>query len=473
MECLSGGSLLDLIMGSGRMDERQTRLYFRQILTGVRFCHSKGIYHRDLKPDNILLTSDLLTAKVADFGLATLVDGSLSSSGNRRGSRCGSTLYAAPEVFRGDTEPYLPGPADVWGCGMLLYIMAAGFPPFQDPNPSRLVEKIQAGAVKFPSWFSASLKDLLRKVIKADPIDRFTFDEIMEHPWYSEGAIASKPLSKSAHRLNIPNQALKTLVPQLGSVTPSPPASPSQSRPARDRLVQSADSSIRINLTSSFPSTSSATSSNGQPIGSEYQDVFESTLRLLTSRTFQSDESDSPVSNSPRTSSDVAISSVHELSDPDVDSFLTPEVVPIANAFTLINLSGAFDLTRLFVGPALKPFTLAHATKFVFHGKSVTHGYHALVDIVDSLAMSVRKFEQAGRMVIKGWNKHTSSSATFQAQLYTLLQNACLVEFSFLSGSEDAYYNLYRTIWELATKEQASTSVYFEQLLDASELTEN
>lgn len=472
MECLSGGSLLDLIMGSGRMDERQTRLYFRQILAGVEFCHSKGIYHRDLKPDNILLTSDLLTAKVADFGLATLVDGGLSNASNRRGSRCGSTLYAAPEVFNADVDPYLPGPADVWGCGLLLYIMAAGFPPFQDSNPSKLVEKIVAAGIKFPSWFSPSLKDLLRKILKADPIDRFTFEEIKEHPWFSDSNIASKPLSKSAHRLNTPNHALKTLIPQLNSASsPSPPASPRHGRISRDRLSHSTDSAAR-NLTSSFTSvSSSATSSNGLPIGFEYQDVFESTLRLLTQKTQKSDDSDSLASNSPRTSlsSDLGTSGVFELSDPSVDSILTPEIVPIANAFTLINLSGAFDLTRLFFGPALKPFTLAHATKFVFHGKSVTNGYHALVDITETLALSVRKFEQAGRMVIKGWSKQTSSSATFQVQIYTLLQNACLVEFSYLSGTEDAYYHLYRTIWELATKEHAS-SAFFEELLDASDL---
>lgn len=466
---------MDLIMGSGRMDERQTRLYFRQILAGLELCHSQGIYHRDLKPDNILLTSDLLTAKIADFGLATLVEGNATNNGNRRGSRCGSTLYAAPEVFNAEVEPYLPGPADVWGCGMLLYIMAAGFPPFQDSNPSRLVEKIRAAGVKFPSWFSASLKDLLRKMLKADPIERFTLAEVKEHPWYYESAIASKPLSKSAHRLNLPNQALKTLIPHL-NLSPSPPSSPGRSRVSRDRNQESSDdSNTPKNLSTSFTSTmSTITSSSGQPVGSEYQEVFESTIRLLTQRTFQAEDSDTQASNSPRTSfsSDLGTSGVHELSDPDVDSFLTPEVVPIANAFTLINISGAFDLTRLFFGPAVKPFTLAHATKFVFHGRSVTSGYHSLINIIDSLAFSVRKFEQAGRIVIKGWNKQTASSATFQVQLYTLLQNACLVEFSYLSGSEDAYYYLYRTIWGLATKDSSAASAYFEELLEASDLSE-
>lgn len=527
MECMSGGSLLDLIMGSGRMDERQTRLYFRQILTGVEFCHSRGIYHRDLKPDNILLTSDLLTAKVADFGLATLVERGASQNGEsmRRGSRCGSTLYAAPEVFNGDEEPYLPGPADVWGCGLLLYVLAAGFPPFQDNDPQRLVAKIQAAGVKFPSWFSADLKDLLRRMLKADPNERYTIREVKRHVWYSELAVASKPLSPSTRRLNSPSHSLKSLLPQFPTPSSSSPPryglsmsvgarpsenisgaqpmpldtpsqhSPSSAIPISTSLRASTSSLIpRVSETSSSFNLSSSLSSSytGMAPTIVPDEVFESTLRLLVPRLQFGDQettNTNPNNESPRTpkspktqttpftSSDSDFGaagsvSVQELSDPEVDEVLvTPDTVPIANAFTLINMSGAFDLTRLFCGPALKPFTLAHVTKFVFHKHSVTTAYHALVDIMETLALSVRKFEQAGRIVIKGWSAATSSSASFQCQLYTLLPKACLVEFSFLSGSEDAYYSLYRTIWEVATNTKTTTEC-FEELLEASDLSE-
>lgn len=181
MECVGGGALLDHLVDYGKMSEDTSREYFVQIVNGVKVCHSRNIFHRDLKPDNILLTEDLLTAKVGDFGLAALV---IDNSDAWRKTRCGSELYAAPEVFF--EEEYHPGPADIWGLGTILYCMISGFPPFQDKDPITLFEKVQNAKVKYPPWISADAKDLLKNIFQRDPDDRFTLEEILEHPWCRE-----------------------------------------------------------------------------------------------------------------------------------------------------------------------------------------------------------------------------------------------------------------------------------------------
>lgn len=470
LECMSGGSLLDILMSSGRMDEQQSRWYFRQILAGVACMHARGIYHRDLKPDNVLLTSDMLNVKIADFGLATLVDGDRAEHG-KHSSRVGSTQYAAPELFDVEEREIDLAPCDIWGCGLLLYIMAAGFPPFSDVDADALIVKIRAARVKFPSWFSEDLKDLLRKILKRDPKERLSIEDIRKHAWIKTTAATSKPLSSPTLRLNSPSSIPKGFLSL--HLSGSPPNSSASSSP-RDSATSSSDhfplSSIPFALHQSAPqlhlhvplsnsgpsstdqstklgssgsSNGSATAAERTPPSSPYSTRSASSSSPLSPMKIPSiiatDADDNPLAHS----------GIHNLSDSvsDMSSIIPPDVVPIANAFTLLNMSGAFDLSRLFHGPALKPFTLIHATKFVWQRKSVTQAFYDLVDILESLTLSIKKYEQAGRITAKAW-RESMGSCTFQIQLYTLLPDASLVEFSILGGSEKAYYEFYRTISE-------------------------
>lgn len=204
MECVGGGALLDHLIDYGRMSEDKCRSYFLQIVNGVKVCHSHNIYHRDLKPDNILLSEDLITAKVGDFGLAAMISNSKDAW---RKTRCGSEFYAAPEVYFDDE--YHPGPADVWGLGTILYTMLAAFPPFQDKDPSTLFEKIQNAKVRYPPWISNEARDLLRKIFKREPDDRLTIEEILEHPWCQNTSFSfdvntpTSPATKSLSRSGI------------------------------------------------------------------------------------------------------------------------------------------------------------------------------------------------------------------------------------------------------------------------------
>ncbi|RHN64904.1 putative protein kinase CAMK-CAMKL-CHK1 family [Medicago truncatula] len=128
MELVRGGELFNKIV-KGRLKEDVARVYFQQLISAVDFCHSRGVYHRDLKPENLLLDEDG-NLKVSDFGLCTFSehlrqDGLLHTT-------CGTPAYVSPEVIA--KKGYDGAKADIWSCGVILYVLLAGFLPFQDDN---------------------------------------------------------------------------------------------------------------------------------------------------------------------------------------------------------------------------------------------------------------------------------------------------------------------------------------------------
>ncbi|XP_055869214.1 peripheral plasma membrane protein CASK-like isoform X5 [Biomphalaria glabrata] len=155
--------------------------YMRQILEALRYCHTNNIIHRDLKPHCILLASTENSApvKLGGFGVATqLQDGQLISSG-----RVGTPQYMAPEVI--DRKPY-GKPVDMWGCGVLLFILLGGGPPFCGTK-ERLYDIIVKGnyVMKPKQWDNISLqgKDLVHRLLEKDPEKRITVEQALEHPW--------------------------------------------------------------------------------------------------------------------------------------------------------------------------------------------------------------------------------------------------------------------------------------------------
>ncbi|KAK0044078.1 peripheral plasma membrane protein CASK-like isoform X2 [Biomphalaria pfeifferi] len=155
--------------------------YMRQILEALRYCHTNNIIHRDLKPHCILLASTENSApvKLGGFGVATqLQDGQLISSG-----RVGTPQYMAPEVI--DRKPY-GKPVDMWGCGVLLFILLGGCPPFCGTK-ERLYDIIVKGnyMMKPKQWDNISLqgKDLVHRLLEKDPEKRITVEQALEHPW--------------------------------------------------------------------------------------------------------------------------------------------------------------------------------------------------------------------------------------------------------------------------------------------------
>ncbi|CAN1309478.1 CBL-interacting serine/threonine-protein kinase 9 [Linum perenne] len=166
----------------GRLREDEARKYFQQIINAVDFCHSRGVYHRDLKPENLLLDS-YGVLKVSDFGLSAFAP-------QLRGDRllhtaCGTPNYVAPEVLK--DKGYDGSAADVWSCGVILFVLMAGYLPFDESNLMSLYQKICNADFTFPSWFSLGSKKLINRILDPNPLTRITIPEILEDEWFKKG----------------------------------------------------------------------------------------------------------------------------------------------------------------------------------------------------------------------------------------------------------------------------------------------
>lgn len=176
MEYVSGGQLSDRMSYVGRLSERQARKHFQQLIDAVDYCHCRGVYHRDLKPQNLLLDGkDCL--KVSDFGLSTL-----RKPGDLLSTACGSPSYVAPELLA--NKGYEGAAADVWSCGVILFEMLAGQLPFDDRSLMNLYRKILRAEYTFPEWFTESQKTLISRILDPNPQTRITTSEIIENQWF-------------------------------------------------------------------------------------------------------------------------------------------------------------------------------------------------------------------------------------------------------------------------------------------------
>ncbi|CAM4662798.1 hypothetical protein PO909_027835 [Leuciscus waleckii] len=178
MELGSGGDLYDYLSERQRISESQARLFFRQIVSAVQYCHRNGIVHRDLKLENILL-DDNGNIKIADFGLSNLYqgDGFLQTY-------CGSALYASPEIVNG--RPYRGPEVDSWSLGVLLYTLIHGAMPFDGHDHKNLVQQISSGNYRKPTKPSDAC-GLIRWMLMVSPERRATLDEIAGHWWVNWG----------------------------------------------------------------------------------------------------------------------------------------------------------------------------------------------------------------------------------------------------------------------------------------------
>lgn len=135
LELVEHGELFERIVQQRRFPEDQARKYFQQLILAVRYCHNQGIAHRDLKPENLLLDRDG-NIKISDFGLANLTN----NTDDLMSTVCGTPNYVAPEVIR--DQGYNGFLADLWSCGIILYVMLSGHQAFDDPNVKALFNKI-------------------------------------------------------------------------------------------------------------------------------------------------------------------------------------------------------------------------------------------------------------------------------------------------------------------------------------------
>ncbi|KAL3698455.1 hypothetical protein R1sor_012531 [Riccia sorocarpa] len=184
LEFVTGGELFDKIVHQGKLSENESRRYFQQLIDAVDYCHSKGVYHRDLKPENLLLDAQG-NLKISDFGLSALPqqlrdDGLLHTT-------CGTPNYVAPEVL--NDKGYDGAVADVWSCGVILYVLMAGFLPFDEVDLQTLYRKIHVADFQCPPWFSPSARSLITRILDPNPVTRIKIPAIRRDEWFKKNYV--------------------------------------------------------------------------------------------------------------------------------------------------------------------------------------------------------------------------------------------------------------------------------------------
>jgi len=189
LEYASGGELFDYILEHRCLKEATACRLFAQLVSGVDYMHSKGLVHRDLKLENLLLDKHK-NIVISDFGFVN----SFRNHTDLMKTSCGSPCYAAPELVVSN-KPYKGTKVDVWSCGVILYAMLAGYLPYDDDpqnpdgeNIARLYRYITTTPLTFPEYITPTPRDLLRRVIVPDPGRRLSLRQVRSHPWLAPHA---------------------------------------------------------------------------------------------------------------------------------------------------------------------------------------------------------------------------------------------------------------------------------------------
>ncbi|NP_989625.2 calcium/calmodulin-dependent protein kinase type II subunit beta isoform X1 [Excalfactoria chinensis] len=272
-DLVTGGELFEDIVAREYYSEADASHCIQQILEAVLHCHQMGVVHRDLKPENLLLASKCKGAavKLADFGLAIEVQGDQQAWFGF----AGTPGYLSPEVLR--KEAY-GKPVDIWACGVILYILLVGYPPFWDEDQHKLYQQIKAGAYDFPSpeWDTVTpeAKNLINQMLTINPAKRITAHEALKHPWVCQrSTVASmmhrqetvECLKKFNARRKLKGAILTTMLAtrnfSVGRQTTAPPSMSAAAAPLG--LVEQAKSLLNKKADGVKPQTNSTKGSAG------------------------------------------------------------------------------------------------------------------------------------------------------------------------------------------------------------------
>uniref|UniRef100_A0A0E0L4M2 non-specific serine/threonine protein kinase n=1 Tax=Oryza punctata TaxID=4537 RepID=A0A0E0L4M2_ORYPU len=257
MELVRGGELFARV-AKGRLKEDTARRYFQQLVSAVGFCHARGVFHRDLKPENLLVDEhgDL---KVSDFGLSAVAD-QFHPDGLLH-TFCGTPSYVAPEVLA--RRGYDGAKADIWSCGVILFVLMAGYLPFHDQNLMAMYRKIYRGEFRCPRWFSKDLTSLLNRILDTNPETRITVKEVMESRWFQKGfrPVRFYVEDDQVHSLADGDNDMPELEPREPPPPPLPP--PPQQDDDGEESGWESDSSV-----ASCPATLSSEECRRRPLGS-------------------------------------------------------------------------------------------------------------------------------------------------------------------------------------------------------------
>ncbi|KAK4346521.1 hypothetical protein RND71_032860 [Anisodus tanguticus] len=227
MEYASGGELFERISNAGRFNEDEARFFFQQLISGVSYCHSMQVCHRDLKLENTLLDgSPAPRLKICDFGYSK---SSLLHSQPK--STVGTPAYIAPEVLL--RQEYDGKIADVWSCGVTLYVMLVGAYPFEDPDEPKdfrkTINRILSVQYCIPEniQISGECRHLISRIFVGDPAQRITMPEIRNHVWFLKNLPADlmddKMISDQFEEPDQPMQSIDTIMQIISEATIPPP----------------------------------------------------------------------------------------------------------------------------------------------------------------------------------------------------------------------------------------------------------
>ncbi|EGO19924.1 hypothetical protein SERLADRAFT_442739 [Serpula lacrymans var. lacrymans S7.9] len=256
-ELCCGGELFDYLAEKGRLTEDETKIIFGQLCLAVAYLHDKGIVHRDLKLENVLL-DERCRVKLGDFGFTREYD-----RGVYMETFCGTTGYASPEMLQAEV--------DIWSMGVILYCLLTGTLPFDDDDEAVMRDKVIRGEYEDPEWLSTDARDLIRNILQKDPTTRLSIAQILASPWFSQ------PSSLD------PSSSLRQAT--LSETTPSPVcenpnaflAPPSIDTHAKFSSEPSASSATSVTSESTFLSASSdLCSTPTTPDDNPSQDPFDS-----------------------------------------------------------------------------------------------------------------------------------------------------------------------------------------------------
>ncbi|EEP80548.1 conserved hypothetical protein [Uncinocarpus reesii 1704] len=342
MELAEGGDLFDKIEADEGVGEDIAHVYFTQLINAIGFMHSKGVGHRDIKPENILLSSDG-NLKIADFGLATLFEynGKMKMST----TLCGSPPYIAPEVIQCSNraqsrrEGYRADLADIWSCGVVLFVLLVGNTPWDSPTDAsyEYCDYVKTNArPEDELWqrLPSAVLSLLRGMMKIDTSKRFSMEDIRRHPWFTK---QNKYLSSDGRLFNQINMAT-TMFESLHINFNKDPLSLSQNRLTSSQDVTMIDQpheDVRPKFSSTQPEVST----------DEMLIDWDGPPRLTTSFPSASQPKNMP------TTGDGAMLAELLMDEPSMSQFSATPSVPLSrtqNAGTFKDIIPSSGLTRFF-----------------------------------------------------------------------------------------------------------------------------
>ncbi|KAI9197510.1 kinase-like domain-containing protein [Polychytrium aggregatum] len=226
---MAGGELFDYIINHNGIPEYEAKFIFYQALVAVEYLHNRHIAHRDLKPENFLFESPKPFSRLilTDFGLAKMTNDYLG----RMKTKCGTFSYLAPEVLEvKNTCQGYSARVDCWSLGVLLFTMLSATLPFgSDEDLAVLNHRVKHGLYSFPDkdgWdkITDSAKDLIRSLLRSNPEDRLSIEQIFEHPWIaSQRDLLAKLYQKMLEKCGLSVEAVESAASSHSAAAPKRP----------------------------------------------------------------------------------------------------------------------------------------------------------------------------------------------------------------------------------------------------------